>query len=189
MQLRIPPVSAIAKKKVLVRVDYNVPLQNQPKAGHEKGESWFVSDDTRIRASLETIQFLKKHDASVILVSHLGRPDGQPEAGLSLAPIAKTLSGLLEEEVRLVGGKLADMKRECQNLEAGQVVLLENIRFFPEEEENDGTFSRQLAELAEVFINDAFSAAHRAHASTVGVAKHLPSFAGCSFTEEVKALS
>jgi len=167
-----------AGKRVLVRVDFNVPLHNG-----------MVSDDSRIRASLPTIQYLIDHKARVILCSHLGRPKGKPTPSLSLGPVVARLSELLNRPVRLVSdcvGRAA--ARIVGTMAPGEVVLLENLRFHPGEEANDPTFAQQLASLADLFVNDAFGSAHRAHASTVGVARCLPAVAGLLMERELDVL-
>ncbi len=170
-------------RRVLVRVDFNVPLQPGGKGGAQ------VEDDTRILASLETINELRAAGARVILVSHLGRPKGKPDADLSLAPVAKELSRILGIEVRLapdVAGPGA--QKMAEELKDGDVMLLENVRFDPGEEANDPQFAAALAALADFYVNDAFGTAHRAHASTAGVARLLPSAAGRLLECEVQTL-
>ena len=167
-------------KRVLVRVDYNVP--QDPQTGE-------VTDDMRLRASLPTLEFLLKQMARVILASHLGRPEGKVVPSMSLAPVARRLSQLLGRPVPLapdcVGPKVEEMVR---GLKEGEVLLLENLRFHPGEEGNDPEFARALASLAEVFVNDGFSVSHRAHASTVGVARFLPAVAGFQMEREIEQL-
>ncbi len=167
----------LANKRVLVRADFNVPLKD--------GQ---ITDDTRIRATLPTIRYLIDRNAKVILTSHLGRPKGKtPE--LSLAPVAKRLSELLGRDVKLAPDVIGDeVKSLTHGMKAGDVVLLENVRWYPEEEKNDSTFAKQLSELAEVYVNDAFGTAHRAHASTAGVAKHLPAVAGFLLHKEIDVM-
>ena len=155
----------MAGKKVLVRVDFNVPLhQNQQ-----------VADDTRLQASLHTLKYLLDRGAALILMSHLGRPNGKRVAAMSLEPIAARLGEMLGHSVRLAPDCVGfEVQRRARALEPGQILLLENLRFHPEEEANDVRFAGRLAALGEVYVNDAFGAAHRAHASTEGIAHHLP---------------
>jgi phosphoglycerate kinase len=165
-------------KRVLVRVDFNVPL-----------EGGRILDDLRIRAALPTIQYLREQHARVILCSHLGRPKGVTEA-LRLTPIAARLSELLGAPVATASGCVGpEAERAAAALGEGGVLLLENLRFHPEEEANDPAFARQLAALADVYVNDAFGAAHRAHASTEGVAHHLPAVAGLLMEQEIDYLA
>lgn len=166
-------------KRVLVRVDFNVP---QDEAGK-------VTDDTRIRAALPTIEYLRQNGARVILTSHLGRPKGQVVEKLRLDPVAERLSELLGQPVRKLDEAIGPVVREAVTaMRPGDILLLENLRFYPEEEANDPTFARQLASLADVFVNDAFGTAHRAHASTEGVAHNLPAVAGLLMAKEVDFL-
>jgi phosphoglycerate kinase len=168
----------VPNKRVLVRVDFNVPLENGT-----------VSDDTRIRAALPTIQYLLEHDARPILCSHLGRPKGKPVAKYTLKPVAERLGQLLNRPVEMapdcVGPVVEDMARKMQR---GGVLLLENLRFHVEEEANDPEFARALASLADVYVNDAFGSAHRAHASTAGVTAYLPAVAGFLMEKELAFL-
>ena len=163
---------------MLVRADLNVPL--------ERG---VVTDDTRIRASLPTIQLLRERGASVVLVSHLGRPKG-PDPELSMAPVGERLAELLDAPVEqapaVVGDRVTEM---ASGLDAGEVLLLENSRFEPGETKNDPALAEALAGLAEIYVNDAFGSAHRAHASTEGVAHHLPGYAGLLLESEVTELT
>ncbi len=162
-------------KRVLVRVDFNVPLKDGK-----------VSDDTRIRAAIPTLQFLIKNGARVILCSHLGRPKGEIVPEMSLKPVVEPLSSLLGVDVAFVGDCIgAEAERAAHNLEDGQVLLLENTRFHAEEKANDPEFASRLASLAEIYVNDAFGSAHRAHASTTGVAAYLPAVAGLLMEREL----
>jgi phosphoglycerate kinase len=168
-----------AGKRVLVRVDFNVPLDAEQ----------HITDDTRIRAALPTIQYLLDHGAAVILMSHLGRPDGKVNDKMSLKPVAYHLSRLLGKPVQMatdsIGPQVAALARALQ---PGQVLLLENLRFHKEEEKNDPDFARQLASLGDVYVNDAFGTAHRAHASTEGVTHYLPGVAGFLMEKEINFL-
>lgn len=167
-------------KRVLVRVDFNVPLN----------EELEITNDTRIKAVLSTIKYLTSHQAKVILVSHLGRPKGKVVERLRLDPVAKRLSELLKQDVKKVNDCIGEeVEKITLNMQKGEVVLLENLRFHPEEEKNNPEFARALANLADIFVNDAFGTAHRAHASTVGVAGMLPSCAGFLMAREVEVLS
>lgn len=169
-------------KKVLVRVDFNVPISS------ETGE---ISDDTRIVASLDTIKYLLDNHAKVILMSHLGRPKNGPEKKFSLEPVAKRLSELIGKEVIfLQSDKVVDDKVEeaCNKLEKGDIVLLENTRFRAEETKNGDEFAKELASLADLYVNDAFGTSHRAHASNVGVSKHLESALGFLVEKEVNVM-
>ncbi|MEM4240356.1 MAG: phosphoglycerate kinase, partial [Candidatus Woesearchaeota archaeon] len=167
-----------AGKKVLVRADLNVPLKNGK-----------VSDDTRIRESLPTIRYLLGKKAIVLLLSHLGRPDGVDES-LRMDPVAEQLEKLLKRHVLklddCVGAEVEDSVNEMHN---GDVAVLENVRFHAEEEANDDSFARALAEQADFYVNDAFGSSHRAHASIVGVPKYLPSAAGLLLEREITMLS
>ncbi len=169
---------SVQGKRVLVRVDYNVPL--------EKGA---ITDDTRVRASLPTLQHLLGQKARIILISHLGRPKGQVNPKYSLAPVAQHLGQLLGKPVAFAANCVGTTaEAAAKNLKDGDVLLLENLRFHPEEEKNDPAFAKQLASLADVFVQDAFGAVHRAHASTDAVAKLLPSAAGFLLQKELKFL-
>ena len=167
-------------KRVLVRVDFNVPMD----------DSGRILDDLRIKAAIPTIEYLREHNAKVILCSHLGRPKGTPEPKLTLAPIAKRLSELLGAPVATADDCVGpDAEHAVAALQPGDVLLLENVRFHPGEEANDAAFAKQLATLADVYVNDAFGAAHRAHASTEGVAHVLPAVAGLLMEKEIDYLS
>lgn len=168
-------------KKVLVRVDFNVPLDMNSGA---------ISDDSRIRASLPTIRYLIDHKARIILCSHLGRPKGEVVEELRIAPVANCLSQLIGLPVNAVADCVGQrIENEVRELKQGDILFLENVRFHPEEEANDPYFAQELAQLADVYVNDAFSAAHRVHASIVGVAKYLPAVAGFLMEEELNAMS
>ncbi|MBI3890211.1 MAG: phosphoglycerate kinase [Candidatus Wallbacteria bacterium] len=167
-------------KRVLVRVDYNVPLDKQGK----------ITDDARIRGSLPTLNFLLERECSIVLMSHLGRPKGKPEPKYSLKPAAERLSELLSRPVELAATVVGpDVEEQASWLTAGQLLMLENLRFHPGEEANDDALAKQLAGLAEIYVNDAFGAAHRAHASTAAVARHLPAVAGFLMEKEIDYLS
>ncbi|RPF46831.1 phosphoglycerate kinase [Thermodesulfitimonas autotrophica] len=169
---------SVTGKRVLVRVDFNVPL-----AGGT------VADDTRIRAALPTISYLCERGAVVILASHLGRPKGRRVEELRLDPVAATLERLLGRPVRKVNDCVgAHVEAQVAALGPGEILLLENVRFYPEEEANDPSFARALARLADLFVNDAFGVAHRANASTVGVAAFLPAAAGFLLERELAVL-
>lgn len=167
----------VAGKKVLVRVDFNVPFDD---AGN-------ISDDTRVRASLDTIKYLLENKAAVILMAHLGRPKGEVNLKYSLAPVAKHLSKLLNQEVFFAADCIGPQaKAAAKSLKAGQVLLLENLRFHKEEEKNNMEFAEELASLAELYINDGFGVSHRAHASVEGVTHFLPAAAGFLLEKEIK---
>ena len=166
-------------KRVLVRCDFNVPQDEEGK----------ITDDRRIIAALPTIKYLMEHNAKVILCSHLGRPKGEFNMKYSLKPIAKRLSELLGKEVHMADDVIGDSAKSlAASLKDGDVMLLENVRFHKEEEANDMAFSKALAELADVYVNDAFGTAHRAHASTEGVAKYLPAVCGYLIQKEINVM-
>ncbi len=170
----------LAGKRALVRVDFNVPLTSDRK----------VADDTRIRAVLPTLNYLKEKGAKSILISHLGRPKGQVDEAVRLDPIADRLSELLGSPVKKADKTVTEeVMAMASSLQDGGVMLLENVRFNPGEKENDEEFSKKLASLADVFVNDAFGTAHRAHASTVGVTEFLPAYAGFLLEREVTELT
>ena len=166
-------------KRVLIRADFNVPLDGNGK----------ITDDTRIRETLPTLQYCRSKNARLILLSHLGRPDGQRMPKYSLKPVAQRLGELLGQPVGFVDDCLGPtVEKTAQGLAPGGVLLLENVRFYPEEERNDPAFATALARLGEVYVNDAFGTAHRAHASTEGIAHHLPGVAGLLMEKEIKYL-
>ncbi len=171
-------------RRVLVRVDFNVPM------GKDSAGSPVVADDTRIVAALRTIEELRERGARIVLVSHLGRPEGRREEDLSLAPVVARLKELTDASVTFAPAVVGEEVRALsEQLADGEVLVLENVRFEPGETSNDPAFARALAELADAYVNDAFGAAHRAHASTEGVAHLLPSAAGRLLEEEVTTLS
>jgi phosphoglycerate kinase len=164
-------------KRVLVRVDFNVPIKNGA-----------ITDDRRIREALPTIKYLMEKGAKVILVSHLGRPKGFQD-DLRLDPVAKRLSELLGKPVKKLNDCIGEeVEKEVANMNPGDVVLLENIRFYKEEEANDTEFAKKLAKLADLYVNDAFGTAHRAHASTAGVANYIPGVAGLLMKKEIEIM-
>jgi phosphoglycerate kinase len=166
-------------KRVLVRVDFNVPFDRNGN----------IADDTRIRAAVPTIRYLQEQDARVILCSHLGRPDGKVVESLRLTPVARQLEHILGQSVKTTGDCIgAETTATAMSLAPRDVLLLENLRFHPEEEANDAAFARSLASLADVYVNDAFGTAHRAHASTAGVASYLPAVAGFLMIKEIEEL-
>lgn len=169
----------VAGKKVLVRCDFNVPLDAEK----------HITDETRINAALPTIKYLLDHKAAVILCSHLGRPKGQFNMDFSLAPVAARLSEKLGFEVKLAKDVIGpDAKRLAAEVEPGRAILLENVRFHAEEEKNDPAFAKELASMAELYVSDAFGTVHRAHASTAGVAAYLPAVAGFLIGKELQFL-
>lgn len=166
-------------KKVLVRVDFNVPLQDGK-----------VTDTSRIKAALPTIKYLIKEEARLLLISHLGRPGGEVKAELRMDPVAKELANLLQQEVKKADDCIGEeVKKAADNLENGEVMLLENSRFYAGEKANEPEFAEKLASLADLYVNDAFGAAHRAHATTVGVSEYLPAAAGFLMQRELNALA
>jgi phosphoglycerate kinase len=179
VELRTIDRADVAARRVLVRNDFNVPL-----------EDGRITDDLRIRASLPTLQWLLDHGARVICCSHLGRPKGKRDERYSLAPVAAALGGHLGREVAFVDDVAGEQaRRAVMELDDGQVLLLQNLRFEPGEEQNDPELAERLAVLAELYVDDAFGAAHRAHASVVGVAERLPAYAGFLLAREVEVLS
>jgi phosphoglycerate kinase len=169
----------VTGKRVLVRVDFNVPLNAERQ----------ITDDTRIKAALPTLTYLLDHGAALILMSHLGRPDGQAVEKLRLTPVAQRLSTLLKRPVQTATDSIGPaVAAQAKALQPGQVLLLENLRFHKEEEKNNAEFARQLASLGDLYVNDAFGTAHRAHASTEGVTKTLPGVAGFLMEKELNFL-
>ena len=167
-------------KRVLARVDFNVPLN----------ERLEITDDTRIKAALSTIKYLISNQAKVILMSHLGRPKGEVIEKLKLDPVARRLSELLGQKVKKLNDCIGEeVEKSVLKMQKGEVILLENLRFYSEEEKNNPEFAKSLAKSADIFVNDAFGTAHRAHASTVGVARILPSCAGFLMAKEIGVLS
>ena len=167
---------SVAGKKVLVRCDFNVP----------QDETGKITSDKRIVASLPTIEYLLKNDAAVILCSHLGRPKGEFNMKFSLAPVAARLAELLGVEVKMAKDVVGeDAKAKAAALKPGEVLLLENVRFHKEEEKNDAAYAKELASMAELYVNDAFGTSHRAHASTAGVADYLPAVCGYLIKKEI----
>lgn len=178
-KLTIKDVS-LKGKKVLIRCDFNVP----------QDASLTITDDSRIRASLPTISYiLEQQPAKIILISHLGRPDGQPVAKCSLKPVAERLEQLLKQKVKMLNDCIGQEVKDESTASSEKILLLENLRFHAEEEKNDSAFSRALASLADIYVNDAFGTAHRAHASTEGVTRYLTSVSGLLLEKEITYLS
>lgn len=169
----------VRNKKVLVRVDFNVPME----------KDGTITDDSRIRAALPTLNYLLDHGAAVIVASHLGRPKGKVVPELSLGPVARHLESLLGKRVTMAGSAWGpEVSAAAAALRPGEVLMLENVRFHPGEEKNDKGFAKELASFADIFVNDAFGAAHRAHSSTAGVAEFIPAVAGFLMETEVTVL-
>ncbi len=166
-------------KKVFVRCDFNVPMD----------ENQNITDNTRIVAALPTIKYLLEQNCKIILASHLGRPKGEVKPEFSLKPVAKELSKLLNKEVIMANDVIGkDATSKVANLKEGEIMLLENVRFHREETDNDPEFAKKLASMAEIFVNDAFGAAHRAHASTAGIASYIPAVSGFLIEKELNVL-
>ena len=166
-------------KKVLVRCDFNVPMDENKK----------ITDNTRIVAAIPTIKYLLENNCAIILCSHLGRPKGEFKPEYSLAPVAEELAKLLGKEVIMAKDVIGeDAKQKAANLKQGQIMLLENVRFHKEETDNSPEFAKELASMAQIYVNDAFGTAHRAHSSTAGVAAYLPAVSGFLIEKELKFL-
>lgn len=166
-------------KKVFVRCDFNVPMD----------ENQNITDNTRIKAALPTIKYLLEQNCKIILASHLGRPKGEVKPEFSLKPVAKELSKLLGKDIIMANDVIGeDATSKAENLKEGEIMLLENVRFHREETDNDPEFAKKLASMAEIFVNDAFGTAHRAHASTTGIADYIPGVAGFLIEKELKFL-
>lgn len=169
----------LKEKKVFVRCDFNVPMD----------ENQNITDNTRIKAALPTIKYLLEQNCKIILASHLGRPKGEVKPEFSLKPVAKELSKLLGKDVIMANDVIGeDATSKAENLKEGEIMLLENVRFHREETDNDPEFAKKLASMAEIFVNDAFGTAHRAHASTTGIADYIPGVAGFLIEKELKFL-
>ena len=170
----------VTNKRVLVRVDFNVPMDRNGK----------ITDDTRIRACLPTIEYLLKHLARIVLCSHLDRPGGKVVKELRLAPAARRLSELLNKPVKALNDCIGlQVEKAIFGLQNGEIVLLENLRFYPQEEANNPNFAQSLARLADIYVDDAFGACHRAHASIVGIAQYLPAVSGLLLQKELETLT
>ncbi|MBQ9932180.1 MAG: phosphoglycerate kinase [Firmicutes bacterium] len=170
----------VRNKKVIVRCDFNVPLKDG-----------VITDDIRITSSIPTISYLLENGAAVILMSHLGRPEGEPNMKYTLAPVAERLSQLLDQQVSFVSSPTVvddEVRKAAAALQPGQVLLLENVRFRKEETKNGEALAKELAELADIYVNDAFGTAHRAHSSTAGIAAYLPAVSGFLMEKELKFL-
>ena len=166
------------QKRVLLRLDLNVPLKNN-----------IITDQTRIDKIIPIIEFLLEKKSKIIIISHIGRPKGKVNKNLSLKPICENLKKKFNEEVKLINKNIFELKKEDLFKDSkDQIILLENIRFYEEEEKNDLNFSKHLASLADLFVNDAFSCSHRAHASISKITEFLPSFAGIQLEKEINAL-
>ena len=179
MQLNTIKEADLKGKRVVIRVDFNVPLKNG-----------VVTDNTRIKAALPTVKYILDQGASLVVMSHFGRPKGQKNPDFSMAPIAKEFEKLLGQPVKLAPDVIgAEVEVEVKALKPGEVLLLENVRFYKEEEANDPEFAKKLASYGDIYCNDAFGTAHRAHASTEGVSHYLPSYAGFLIEKEVKFMA
>lgn len=184
MNLELPSVTTadVAGKKVLARCDLDVPLA-------QGGRQKIVADDTRLRLALKTINYLQNKKAKIIILGHLGRPEGKREESYSLAPVVERLRKLLKAEIELFPNVLGEkVQSRVEAMKAGEALVLENLRFYPGEEKNEEEFARQVASLGEVYVNDAFAVSHREHASMVGIPRFLPSFFGINFCQETAVL-
>ncbi len=181
MKIRtLKDIPELKDKKVLLRVDFNVPLK----------ENGTVQDDTRIKEAIPTIKELQKKKAKIIIASHMGRPSGEIVEELRLSKVAKHLSKLLKKPVKKLDHTIGkEVQKEIEKMKSGEILMLENTRFHKEEKKCEKKFTKALAQLADIFVNDAFGTAHRKHASTAGVAEHLPSYAGLLMEKEIAALS
>ncbi len=180
MEIRNIKEFDLGGKKIFLRVDFNVPLNEQKE----------ITDDTRIRAALPTIKYFLERKCRIIFASHLGRPKGKVVESLRIAPVKEPLEKLLKRPVKLAPDCVGpEVEKLSLGMKEGELLLLENLRFHPEEEKNDDKFSEKLAKLADFYVNDAFGTAHRAHSSTVGITKYLPSAAGFLLEKEIKVLS
>ena len=169
----------LKNKKVIVRVDFNVPLDNELQ----------IRDDTRIKAAMETIKYLRSAGSRILLMSHLGRPKGKIVDEMRLNPVAIRLGELLQDKIMKLDDCIgSEVEASITKLKPGQIALLENLRFYPEEKKNDKQFAQKIASLCDVYVNDAFGAAHRAHASTAGIAEYLPAYAGFLMAKEIEVL-
>jgi len=182
MKLKLPTPSAVRNKKVILKVDFNVPLK-------KTGKNWKVADTARLESALETLNFLRANNATILILTHLGRPNGKYVDELSTKPIAKALSELIKTKIFhcnfLEPKKITEFVKEQPT---GSIIMLENIRFWPGEKKNDLKQAQKMSEIGQIFINDGFSVAHRAHMSVVGLPQYLPSFAGFGFKREVQTL-
>lgn len=184
MNLKELTISSVKNKNVLVRVDFNVPLKKTENCEYK------VQSTERIEAALETIHFLAEHANKTILISHLGRPESKSDTKYSLKPVAKELEKILKKPVVFLDDCVgADIESEIDDAESGSVILLENVRYHKEENKNDKDFAKKLAKLADIFVNEAFSTTHRAHASVVAITEFLPSLAGFSLQKEVETFT
>ena len=186
MKLRtIEDIPQIKGKRIILRVDFNTPLTEADENGDRA-----VAENTRIKEALPTIKYLIEKGAKLIIVSHLGRPKGQIVDDLVMDPVSRELSKLLKKPVKKLDAVTTDtVHKETEHMKDGEIVMLENIRFRKEEEECEPQYTKELASLAEIFVNDAFGTAHRRHASTAGISDYLPSYAGYLMEKEVEALS